>query len=355
MVSTLLALALPVLALSGASAHAAVADPAADGRDAPVETRVVRRPIDYTAWTLAPGEVRLGLTRLDVGVLPFLEVGSHTGLDALGIYNGGVRIAPLHGGDVGVTLGADYAQMPLGAFSARHLRVDATASVQLDQLGLHGTVAWTRLRTGGSPDPSQISPVLAGVLGVDRDELSSLTEGQDLDLVGRIDTPRLELAADLALAEHHAVVLQASMALTQSKDLGEQLAYVGEVMPDSLGIARALDADFTASPEDSYVASIAWQGSWRNLQLRAGLGVSAAKYAWLLPSTELSWRFGGGRAVRELHPEAVADAAEADDAGTRTRPADEAYGRSERQRQRSAEAALDAALRDAGADVVATE
>ncbi|MCK6507843.1 hypothetical protein L6R53_31500, partial [Myxococcota bacterium] len=125
-----------------------------------------RRPLDYTAWAMAPGEVRVGLTRLDVGVLPKLQAGTQTGLDLLGIYNVGAQWSPLDKDGRGLAVGASFHDMPVGDFHLRHTRLDLTGSRQLGQVGLHGTLAWTRLSTGGSPDPEKLSPVLLGLLGV---------------------------------------------------------------------------------------------------------------------------------------------------------------------------------------------
>lgn len=295
----LLSLASPALAApspDAASADAPSADPASS--DAPSS----RRPLDYTAWSMAPGEVRVGLTRLDVGVLPKLQVGTQTGLDLLGVYNVAAQWSPLDRDGRGLAVGASFHDMPVGDFHLRHSRVDLTGSRQLGTVGLHGGLAWTRLTTGGSPDPDKLSPVLKEVLGVAA--AAGGGEGEDVD--SRLDTIRLRAAVDLRLAEHHALVGQLSMALAQDKRLGQEVADLGQGLPDNLGLSRTLDPDHMAGPSDSYAVSLAWQGSWRNLQLRAGLGLSADPYAWLLQSTELSWRFGGRRQV--VAPPPVADA-----------------------------------------------
>lgn len=288
MLVTLLASALLALPALAAAAEPPTS-PAAPAPDA-------RRPLDYTAWAMAPGEVRVGLTRLDVGVLPKVQAGTQTGLDLLGIYNVGAQWSPLDRDGRGLAVGTSFHDMPVGDFHLRHTRLDLTGSRQLGQVGLHGTLAWTRLSTAGSPDPEKLSPVLLGLLGLKKDELGGGGSAADVD--SRLDTLRLRAAVDLQVAEHHAIVGQLSMALAQDKRLGEEVADLGQGLPDDLGLARTLDPAQAADPGDSYVASLAWQGSWRHLQLRAGLGVSADPYAWLLQSTELSWRFGGRRQAR---------------------------------------------------------
>lgn len=261
------------------------------------DTRV-RRPLDYTAWSMAQGEVRVGLTRVDVGVLPRVMAGTQTGLDLLGIYNVGAQWSVIDREGVGLALGGAFHDMPVGDFHARHSRVDLTASRQLDRMGLHGSLGWTRLSMGGNPDPGKLSPVLLGLLGLSREEVEADT-GEDAaqeeptDLDARLDTIRARAAVDLRLSEHHALVGQLGMALAQSKRLGEEIVGAGQGLPDDLGLARTLDPQATAGPGESYVASLAWQGSWAHWQVRAGLGLSADPYAWLLQSTELSWRFGG--------------------------------------------------------------
>ena len=65
--------------------------------------------------------------------------------------------------------------------------------------------------------------------------------------------------------------------------------------PPVLGMDKAMAlADSGASPvPETYVASAAWQFSWKRVDLRAGLGISNIPGAWLLQSTDLSYRFGG--------------------------------------------------------------
>ena len=53
-------------------------------------------------------------------------------------------------------------------------------------------------------------------------------------------------------------------------------------------------ADSGSSPvTKTYVTSAAWQFSWKKVDLRAGLGFSNVPGAWLIQSTDLSYRFGG--------------------------------------------------------------
>ena len=65
--------------------------------------------------------------------------------------------------------------------------------------------------------------------------------------------------------------------------------------PPILGLDEAFNVETgTTTPiAESYVASIAWQFSWRRIDLRVGAGVSNVPGAWILQSTDLSYRFGG--------------------------------------------------------------
>ena len=66
-------------------------------------------------------------------------------------------------------------------------------------------------------------------------------------------------------------------------------------LPPIAGLELAVSTNYDQSFEiqDTYVASIAWQFAWKQVEARVGWGAAAVPYAFLLQTTELSYRFGG--------------------------------------------------------------
>jgi hypothetical protein len=63
-----------------------------------------------------------------------------------------------------------------------------------------------------------------------------------------------------------------------------------------------MDADKEGGPaklSKSYIVSLSYQASWKHVDARIGYGASATPFAWLLPATDLSYRFGGKTRVSE--------------------------------------------------------
>ena len=100
----------------------------------------------------------------------------------------------------------------------------------------------------------------------------------------------LRVATDIRLNRRDTIVLQGQAVL-----FAEHSIEVSEDLPDVLSINDAIETlEQEESPlAETYIASIAYQATWKNLQLRLGAGVSSIPGAWLVQSTDLAWRFGG--------------------------------------------------------------
>ncbi|RME27174.1 MAG: hypothetical protein D6798_05165 [Deltaproteobacteria bacterium] len=274
---------------------------------APPRTPPERRPIEYSAWNLRPGEMRVGLTDLDVGVSRRLQLGTDPTLDAVGIYNLRTRISLADRDHWGLAVDSAGHSLQLGDFAARQLRVGLRASASAGWIAAHlGTTAsW--LSTGGTPDLTAADSLLGAALGTERlAEAQAALDRSNLDLDGQLGTVSARLAIELRIKGPHALVLQGGDALLRYSAVAPTLEDIAGVAPDDLGLDGVLDQ----TRGGAAWGSIAWQASWRNLGLRVGLGVSQLPLAWVAPTTEISWRTGGRRARRSL--DAVVDAAPAD-------------------------------------------
>ncbi len=269
----------------------------------PQRTPPTRRPIEYSAWNLKPGEVRLGLTDLDIGLSRRVQVGSDPTLDAVGIYNLRTRLSLADSDHWGLAVDSAGHSLRLGDFAARQLRVGVRASASAGWFAAHlGTTAsW--LSSEGSPDLTQATSVLGAALGQERlAEAQAALDRSNVDPSGQLGTVSMRLALELRVKGPHAIVLQGGDALYRYASVGQTLETLSAVVPDELGLNGVLDQ----SRGGAAWGSVAWQASWRNLQLRAGLGISQLPLAWLAPTTEISWRTGGRRSQRSI--DAVADA-----------------------------------------------
>ena len=47
------------------------------------------------------------------------------------------------------------------------------------------------------------------------------------------------------------------------------------------------------------MVSLSYQASWKHIDARIGYGLSATPFAWVLPATDLSYRFGGKTRLSE--------------------------------------------------------
>ncbi len=257
------------------------------------EHTVIRRaPIDYTAWSLEPGEVRVGPVDLDIGIARGVQVGSDPLLDAVGVYNGRVRLGRRLGrvGAAALDVGAHHLQ--LGEFKARHARVGLRASAQAGRVGMHLSATGSWFSTEGTPDLTAAAPLVEAIVGQDKlAEAQSSIEQVDIDLDTETSTVSLRAAVDVRLGGPHSLVLQGGQVLYRDVELKGQSKALAVGIPDDHSFSKVFD-DGTGG---AAWGSLAWQYSGKHLQLRLGAGISEVSYAWIMPTTELSWRFGGPR------------------------------------------------------------
>jgi len=296
-----LALATPARAASGAAPAGQLLEPSSPDATAasltPSEGRVppVRRPLDYTAWTLRPGELRVGLVDLDMGLLPRLTVSTQPLLDVLRVGNGTLKLGVVDNGHgTGLALEGGMYRMRAGDFHLDHARVGLRGSTHLGHLALHAGGDLSHLQTSGSPDLQALSPLVTQLF----DPASLATAQAELlanpvALDSQVSSLTVRGAVELPLSAHHSLVAQGAMVVARQAQTAGDMKVVVASLPDSLQANQLLVSSTNPGEVDSRWASIGWRASWRNLQLRVGIGTSSTPLAWILPSTELSWRMGG--------------------------------------------------------------
>jgi hypothetical protein len=248
-----------------------------------------RASTDYTAYVLEWGEVELGPTGLSVGALPRFQIGTVPALDALGLYNGWAKVNPLRIGGFDLALNGTAFYLPIKGFNAYMVSVGALASLQiLEPWSVHIGGNYGMARAIGVPDLRALSPYLSRLTDEELVDysLQVLVDDLYIDVTARFATIRV--ATDFRLNRRDSIVAQGQTMIWASVDSDVDL-------PPILNMDEALEFQTEGSlrVQDAYVASIAYQASWRRLTIRAGFGLSSLPGAWLVQSFKLNYRFGG--------------------------------------------------------------
>lgn len=246
---------------------------------------------DFTAYTLEFGETRIGLGSVTVGVVPRTQLGFSPPLLAMGIYNANLKVNLVRVGPVDFGLMGAHYELPIGDFRGRQTNVGAMVSTRVrPKWSVHVTGTYNQFAAMGMPDfsdPPALLSLVAPDLASYSAQASALTGGQPLDTTARSFTTKV--ATDWRFNRRDSLVLQAQ-AMVWSEVQSE---IDPDALPPLMNLDKALSGSGDAPVAESYVASLAWQFSWKRADLRIGAGVSSVPGAWLLQSTELAWRFGG--------------------------------------------------------------
>ncbi len=242
-----------------------------------------RQQIDFTAYTLEWGEVKLGVASMTVGILPHVQLGTSVPLDVLGIPNVHGKVHVTEKGPWDIAALGQYYVLPRQVFSGRYIGAGALVSIQpVEPWSIPLGGPRTSWRVAGDIQLDNLSQLLwfldSGVIG-DADHADSILE---------VTTVGARAATDLRFNRRDSIVIQGEAIVWATVDRDDELW-----VPTFLGLEETLAYDGAVPIESAGVASIAWQFAWEHWELRLGWGISSVPAAWLLQSTELSYRFGG--------------------------------------------------------------
>ena len=243
---------------------------------------------DFSAYTLEWGETKIGLATITVGALPRFQIGTVPVLDVLGVPNGHIKVNPVQAGPYALGIGASHYRLKVGDFVGSTTGISLIQSVQvLQPWSIHLGARFRSLRSSGVPDTSQLPSVLTG--GSDPDAFAKSQEGNEGAWRFHGQSIDLSLATDIRFNRRDSLILRGGATFWTN------VLERGFEAPPILGLDETFNVDTgTSSPiTESYVASIAWQWSWRRVDLRVGAGISSVPGAWILQGTDLSYRFGG--------------------------------------------------------------
>jgi hypothetical protein len=248
-----------------------------------------RGQTDFTAYTLEWGETKLGLATITVGLLPRTHVGTVPVLDALGVPNAHIKVNPVRIGRYDIALTASHYRLSKDDFRASHSSAGVIQSVQLARpWSVHVGAHYAMIGSDGIPLPSSLPSAIQTEKITDAD-VASAKDKLGLDNMSfRAEALSIHLATDIRFNRRDSLILQ-GRAMTWANI---ETAFTP---PPVLGLDKAMEiADSGKAPiAETYVASAAWQFSWKRVDLRIGAGISNVPGAWLLQSTDLSYRFGG--------------------------------------------------------------
>jgi hypothetical protein len=247
-----------------------------------------RAQTDFTAYTLEPGEVRLGLRSAGFGILPGIQLTTQPVVDALGMPNVCLKVDPLQIGpskdgvlafDLGGNASLGHIRdEPL--FRAVYVTAGGNASLIVSKAwSLHLGAQWMYFAAVGNPDIEELGANITALDGLNPAALQMLEKRLAYEV--RIETVFLSAATDIRLNRRDSIVLQGRTALWSWTEL-----------PDLVGAYGTEDKGFLPIGE-AWSASIAWQLHFRNVDLRIGVGASSVPGAWALETFDLAWRFGG--------------------------------------------------------------
>jgi hypothetical protein len=280
----------------------------------PTRERLPQNPYaatDFTAYTLEWGELKLGLATITVGVLPNTQLGTIPALDALQVPNANAKFNFVSAGPFDAAFTGSYLRSRISTLTAWSGTAGGLASVQiLKPWSLHVGATYNFIGIAGAPPHFSDIPdwMAMGCYAPGSDELTPscrtyedwVTNVADpntilLDVKGRAWT--LRAATDYRFNRRDSFVLQfqglAFAGYTQGVSSDAQL-------PPIAGLGGTVNAGVSTSEDmtfqlfENYMATAAYQASWRHLDLRVGLGWSApSPYLRPLQAFDLSWRFGG--------------------------------------------------------------
>ncbi len=254
--------------------------------------------VDFTAYSLEFGEMKVGIAGVHLGLLPRVQVGSQPILDLIGVYNGNVKVNLVRAGPLDLGLQGQLHQIPLGDFHGTFLGGGVMGSWILSRgWSIHGGAQIGSIVLSGLPT----QPPALFKNYVDQsllDEWAEDAKYHGVDPTVRAQGTVVRVATDIRLNRRDSLVLQG-----QAFTYGHVQANLGENIPESAanlidlvvpGLSGgAIDTKKKFNVSEAYVVTLSYQLTWRKLDIRLGGGQSPSTIAWLLQANDLSYRFGG--------------------------------------------------------------
>ncbi|MDP2308064.1 MAG: hypothetical protein Q8P18_18720 [Pseudomonadota bacterium] len=242
-----------------------------------------RGQTDFTAYTLDWGEVRVGIGSVGIALFPGVQLSTQPLLDAVRMPNVALKMDLLQLGDrFDGAVNGSLGHMRTDTLNALYVTAGGTASVIVTPAwSLHGGAQWTYAAAIGEPDLAATAEVVEPLVGNLPSDASLQYLSERLAYEVRIEAVTLRAATDFRINRRDSIILQ-----------GQAVLWAWTRYPNYAERFVSEESGFVPIT-DTYTASLAWQFSWRNVDLRVGGGISSVPGAWLLNTVDLAWRFGG--------------------------------------------------------------
>lgn len=242
-----------------------------------------RGQTDFTAYTLDWGEVRVGIGNIGIALFPGVQLSTQPLLDAVRMPNLALKLDLLQLGDrFDGAVNGSLGHMRTPTLNAVYVTAGGTASLIVTPAwSLHAGGQWTYAAAIGEPDLTATADVVEPLVGNLPSDASLQYLSDRLAYEVRIEAVTLRAATDFRINRRDSIILQ-----------GQAVLWAWTRYPNYAERFVAEDSGFVPIT-DTYTASLAWQFSWRNVDLRVGGGISSVPGAWLLNTVDLAWRFGG--------------------------------------------------------------
>jgi hypothetical protein len=244
---------------------------------------------DFTAYSLEWGEVKVGLGKTTLGILPRVQLGTVPVMWGLKVQNGQAKVNAVRFGGLDLSVEGSYFGIPLDNFTANYKALGGGMSFQIvEKWSIHGRLnkAWFLLE-GPPTGLKGVSDRLASTPGALTTYLEEL--GDDSLISVKADALVVNLATDYRFNRRDSLILQVQAMLGGS-------VCGALTIPPILGLDEAFDIEkcgYVANASEAYLASVAWHSAWKRWEIRLGAGISSQPGAWAFQAMDLSYRFGG--------------------------------------------------------------
>ncbi len=258
--------------------------------------------IEWSAYTLEPGEWRIGLGLATVGLFPRVQVGTSPALAAFGIVDLSARWDLIRVGPVDLAMNWRWDGLHMGDLTGRVLSVGPTVSARLAE-GWGAHIGGTYGQGHAQGVPTQLPPILRPF--ADPDLLDVLALGAAVTGIDPVVDARfgvVRLATDLRVNKRDGFVIQGQGLVwgDVSADLGENVS--PELLSALQVVVPTLSGDrlhASKGPGDplGWVVTLSYTASLGHADVRVGGGVSPTDLAWILQANDVALR-GGGKSSR---------------------------------------------------------
>lgn len=242
--------------------------------------------VDFTAYTVEWGEVRLGLTNASFGILPRTQISMLPVAYLLKLYNGSLKIDAIRAGPLDIALTGSVFVLPLGPFVGTNTMPGMVTSLRLTEpWSLHVGGGYVMIRGSGVPDTAKMPRLLYTLTGLQLDEWEQ-TNKVNME-TGQVnigaDGVTLNVATDFRFNRRDSLVLKFNSVLWGRA--------IGNASLPILDLEEAFDAEVGVL--ESWSATLSYQITWKQVDLRLGGGYSGYPWLWAIQANDVSYRMLG--------------------------------------------------------------